>query len=286
MNQWLKWSGIALALALAIWLAVPAYAWLAADAVIERSYTLPRSLVQADSSPEAIARGARLVVLAGCTGCHGKDLAGKTLTESGFTIAASNLRALTKTYADEDFDRAIRRGLRPDASSLWIMPSQSYVYMHDDDVAAILGYLRALGPKGTVTPPPDFPLAARRLISSGDLQPIAPLALTQMPAESLGPHYDGGRYIAMIACGSCHGGDLAGSGTAPDLNVVQRYTRTQFFQLMRRGWSHDAHPLPVMAPLARRRFHNFADWEIDPLYAYLKARAAAPSMDQISDSVR
>lgn len=277
MDRWLKRAGIALALMLSAWLAVPIYTWLAADAVVERVYTLPRNLVQADRTPEAIARGARLVVLTGCTGCHGKDLAGKTLAESGFTITASNLRPLTGTYADEDFDRAIRRGLRPDASSLWVMPSQSYVYMHDADVAAILGYLRKLGPKGDVTPPPEFPFAARERIVSGDLEPIAPLAMTQMPALSLGPHYDGGRYIAMIACGSCHGGDLTGSDGAPDLKVAQRYTRTQFFQLMRRGWSNHGRRLNAMAPLARTRFHNFADWEIDPLYAYLMARAKAPA---------
>jgi mono/diheme cytochrome c family protein len=271
MDRWFKSGGAALLPALAIWLAIPAYTWLAADAVIERRYSLPRSLVQADRSPEAIARGARLVVLTGCTGCHGKDLAGKSLADPGFTIAASNLRALTKTYADEDFDRAIRRGLRPDASSLWVMPSQSYVYMHDSDVAAILGYLRALGPKGSISPPPDFPFAARKRIASGELQPVAPLAMTQMPALSLGPHYDGGRYLAMIACGSCHGGDLTGSEIASDLNIVRRYTRTQFFQLMRRGWSNDGRRLKTMPPLARARFHRLADWQIDALYAYLMA---------------
>jgi cytochrome c553 len=286
MNPWVRRGGAALLLALAIWLAIPTYTWLAADAVIERRYSLPRSLVLADRSPEAIARGARLVVLTGCTGCHGKNLAGKELQEPGFTIAASNLRALTETYADEDFDRALRRGLRPDASSLWLMPSQSYVYMHDADVAAILGYLRALGQKGTITPPTDFPFAARKLIAGGKLQPVAPLAMTQMPAISLGPHYDGGRYLAMIACGSCHGGDLTGSEAAPDLDVVRRYTRVQFYQLMRRGWSNDGRRLRTMAPLARARFHNFADWEIDPLYAYLRARAAAPPMDHLSHSVR
>jgi cytochrome c553 len=89
----------------------------------------------------------------------------------------------------------------------------------------------------------------------------------------------------MIACGSCHGGDLTGSGAVPDLNVTAHYTQTQFFQLMRRGWSHDGRPLPVMKPLARRRFHAFADWEIVPLYAYLTARAHAPTLDQISNSI-
>src|SRR5262249_33246460 len=145
-----------------------------------------------------------------------------------------NLRALTGSYTDEAFDLAIRRGLRTDASSLWIMPSQGYVYMHDSDVAAILGYLRALPPFDHPTPPPEFGFDARRKIVEGVVQPVAPVALTQMPAVTLGPHYDGGRYLAMIACGSCHGADLSGTGPASDLNVTTHYTREAFFQLLRR----------------------------------------------------
>jgi cytochrome c553 len=287
MTRWLAWGGVVLAAALALWWAQPVYVWLASEAVIGQRYTLPRSLVHADSTPEALARGARLVRLAGCTGCHGVDLAGKRLHEP-FAIYASNLRALTPVYADEDFDRAIRRGLRPDASSLWVMPSQAYVYVRDADIAAILGYLRVLPPRGRITPPPSFSPAERSAIVRGDLQPVADLALTQMPAISLGPHYDGGRYIAMLACGVCHGGELSGSpdGLAPDLNVIVRYTRPAFFNLLHKGGGAHGRRLRTMGPLAKQRFHILQDWEIDPLYAYLTARAHAPTLDQISGAIR
>ena len=263
----------------------PAYVWLKSEAVIDQRYTLPRSLVQADTSSVALARGARLLRLAGCTGCHGPDLRGRNLRDAEIPIVASNLRALTAGYTDEAFDLAIRRGLRTDASSLWIMPSQSYVYMHDSDVAAILGYLRALSPSGNPTPPPEFGFEARSKIVEGDVQPVAPIAMTQMPAVTLGPHYDGGRYLAMIACGSCHGADLSGAGYAPDLNGTTHYTREAFFQLLRRGYGAHGKWLPTMGPLARQRFHILADWEIDPLYAYLIARAHAPTQDQLSGSI-
>jgi cytochrome c553 len=203
-------------------------------------------------------------------------------------IRASNLRALLPAYSDEDFDRAIRRGLRPDASSLWVMPSQGYVYVRDADIAALLGYLRALKPAGRTTPPAHFGRQAREKIARAELQPAADLAQTQMPAIDLGPHYSGGRYIAMLACGVCHGTELNGSpdSHAPDLKVATHYTRAQFFNLLRKGWSHDGRKLKAMAPLAKQRFHILMDWEIDPLYAYLVARANAPSMDQISGAIR
>jgi mono/diheme cytochrome c family protein len=265
----------------------PAYVWLLSEATLDRRYTLPRSLVVADSTPGAIQRGARLMRLAGCTGCHGPTLLGRRLREP-VSIRASNLRALIPSYSDEDFERAIRRGLRPDASSLWVMPSKAYVYVRDADIAAIIGYLRALKPEGPITPPPQFGSPARDKIARGELEPAADLALTQMPAIDLGPHYSGGRYIAMFACGACHGTELNGSqdGSRPDLNAVKRYTRAQFFKLLRKGWSANRRRLETMAPLAQQRFHIMMDWEIDPLYAYLRARSNAPTMDQISGAIR
>jgi cytochrome c553 len=279
-GRWILLGCAAVALALALLWARPAYLWFSAESVIDQRYTLPRSLVRADSSASGVARGARLARLAGCTGCHGANLRGQLL-HTPIAIYASNLRALTPTYADEDFDRAIRRGLRPDASSLWVMPSQAYLYMRDADVAAILGYLRALSSEGRPTPSPKFDAAARAKIGSGELQPVAELAEAQMPAMDIAPHYSGGRYITMFACGACHGTELTGSadGRAPDLKVTTRYTRAQFFNLMRKGWSWNARRLKVMSPLALQRFHILADWEIDPLYEYLIARAKSPGAD-------
>ncbi|MBV9569852.1 MAG: c-type cytochrome [Alphaproteobacteria bacterium] len=287
MTRWLIWGGLAVLAALAVPYVQPAYVWLQSESILDRRYTLPRSLVTADASKDGVARGARLVRLAGCTGCHGPDLRGKKLG-SPVEIRASNLRALTRLYADEDFDRAIRRGLRADASSLWVMPSQAYVYVHDSDIAAVLGYLRALRPDGAPTPRPKFGRTAREEIAHGDLQPAADLAQTQMPARDLGPHYAGGRYIAMFACGVCHGTELDGAvdGKVPGLNVVNRYNRSQFFSLMRKGWSADGRQLKVMSPLAKQRFHILMDWEIDPLYSYLTARAQAPTADQITGAIR
>jgi mono/diheme cytochrome c family protein len=277
-RAWIRWVAVAGAVLVGAMASIytwPAARWLRSEAVLDRRYTLPRSLIEAATTAKALARGARLARLAGCSGCHGADLKGKLLRDP-VTIFASNLRAPARTWSDEDFDRAIRRGLRPDASSLWVMPSFAYVYVHNDDMAAILGYLRALKPQGRETPPPEFDTAAREKIARNELQSAAELAQIQMPAMSLGPHYDGGRYIAMFACGSCHGGELSGIGNAPDLKVVTRYSRHQFFNLMRLGWAAAmGRRLKVMGPLARQRFHILADWEIAPLYEYLTARAHA-----------
>src|SRR5690349_16461597 len=105
-RAWIRWVAVAGAVlvgAMASIYAWPAARWLRSEAVLDRRYTLPRSLIEADSTPKTIARGARLVRLAGCTGCHGADLKGKLLRDP-VTIFASNLRAAILSWSDEDFD--------------------------------------------------------------------------------------------------------------------------------------------------------------------------------------
>jgi hypothetical protein len=93
----------------------------------------------------------------------------------------------------------------------------------------------------------------------------------------MGPRYDGGRYLARIACSECHGTDLSGTTGAPDLIRVAAYSRPAFFNLLRRGWGAHGRAVPTMRRLAQTRFHGFADYEILALFDYLSARAHAPA---------
>jgi len=106
---------------------------------------------------------------------------------------------------------------------------------------------------------------------AGKLVPKSPKADEILSPADEGPRFDGGRYLASISCAQCHGGDLAGSGTAPDLDIAAKYTRSQFFQLLYRGQSPHGW-LPVMSPLAKARFRAFHDYEVNALYDYLIAR--------------
>lgn len=269
----LKWSLAAAALMLALRLSVVGIVWLRAEAVIERRYPLPSTTVAASTEARAIARGSHLIAIAGCSDCHGANLEGR-LTHAGgvLPVWSSNLRIDAHTLTDEEFERAIRTGILPDSKSMWVMPAMDYVYMSEDDVTAIVSYLRTLKALGTAPPPPHFDMAARYAIASGDLEPIALIAPESPTSLDLGPRYDGGRYLARIACADCHDTDLTGSKTAPDLSVVGRYSRADFFQLMRAGRTPDGHyPRSKQRP----RFRAFHDYEIDALYDYLSARAKA-----------
>lgn len=264
--------GIAAGLAAAAWLVWLAYVYLASEAVIERRYTLPSSLVHASTDAQAIARGKHWATLGGCFGCHGKDLRGRLLKDNPYlTLWAGDLTAAAATYTDGDFERAIRHGLTPDAKPMWIMPSDTFAYMRDKDVTDLISYIRSLPVHRVRLHKIRFDWTARKAIVAGKLAPKSPKADEIASPADEGPRYDGGRYLASIACAQCHGPDLTGAGSAPDLNVAATYTRSQFFRLLYRGQS--AHGwLPNMSPLAKARFHAFHDYEINALYDYLVAR--------------
>jgi cytochrome c553 len=263
----------AAAATVALSIGTTALVWLRAEAVIERRYPLPSTTVAASRETKEIARGAHLIAIAGCSDCHGPDLEGR-LTHAGSVLPvwSSNLRIDAHTLTDEELERAIRTGIRPDSKSMWVMPAMNYVYMSEDDVTAIVSFLRTLKSLGPERLPPHFDMPARYAIASGNLEPIALVAPESPTSLDLGSRYDGGRYLARIACADCHDTDLTGSSDAPNLSVVARYSRADFFRLLKSGQAPDGR---YPASKQRPRFRAFHDYELDALYDYLYARAKA-----------
>jgi mono/diheme cytochrome c family protein len=256
--------------------AAPLYVYLASEALIERRYPLP-VIEEPLAASEKGERGAHVAEIAGCADCHGPDLQGRRESVGPLRLSASNLRIAVNKMSPGEFERALRRGLAPDATSLWGMPSQDFMYMSESDVAGLYGWLGSLGASGPERPKPIWNLRARFVLLRGRIVPAA-IATRDAPSSlDLGPRYDGGRYLARIACSECHGTDLAGSSGGPDLMRVAAYNRPAFFDLLRRGRGARARRLPVMMRLATARFHVFADYEIMALFDYLSARAHAPA---------
>jgi len=264
------------ALAVAFAVAAPLYVHLASEALIERRYPLP--VVEEPLAPSAAgARGAHLATLAGCADCHGQGLEGRRQNLGPLPLWAGNLRIGAAQLSTGEFERALRRGLASDGTSLWGMPSQDYMYMSESDVADLYSWLRSLGAAGRATPKPAWNLRARFALLRGRIVPAAMAAREASSSLDLGPRYDGGRYLARIACSECHGTDLGGAPGAPDLKTVAAYNRPAFFDLLRRGWGAERRRLKSMSRLARSRFHVLADYEIMALFDYLSARAHAPA---------
>ncbi len=255
----------------------PAYVYVASEAIIQRRYPLPPVTEPAIPLEPTLLRGAHLARIAGCADCHGTNFDGRLMNEQGpLPVWSANLRRSPARMSDALFERAVRRGLTDGATTLWGMPSADYMYMSEDDMTAMFAYVQSLPPGGAMHRRPRFDRRARLALLEGRIVPAVLDAFESPSSLDLGPRYDGGRYLARVTCGECHGTDLNGTARAPNLDAVAHYSRTAFFDLLRRGWGAKGRRVPEMTRLAAVRFHALADYEIMALYDYLDARAHAP----------
>ncbi|TWB08701.1 mono/diheme cytochrome c family protein [Rhizobium sp. ERR 1071] len=107
-------------------------------------------------SPELIARGEYLTRLADCQACHqvkgGKPFTGGRAFELPFgTLYSTNITPDVETgigtWSDDDFVRALHRGVRPNGENLYpAFPYASYTALSREDAVAIKSYLFTLKP--------------------------------------------------------------------------------------------------------------------------------------------
>jgi mono/diheme cytochrome c family protein len=263
-------------------LAGAAYAvvYVASQRVISRTYDLPLLAFTSTGDSTRIAQGARLSRISGCTGCHGLENPGRVFTWDEPWVArlvAPDLTRVASEYSDAELERVIRRGVRRDGRSVWGMPSGMYYHLSDDDLAAILGYIRSV-------PAHDGPRAEVRLrpmgrvgVLMGMFRPVAEEIDQEAPRFARDPAdaVSRGRYLALTACSECHGGDLQGGreGFPPSLAIAGAFSPEAFATLMREGVGLGGRELGMMGDVARSRFAHFTDDEVAALHAYLRELA-------------
>jgi cytochrome c553 len=244
------------------------------QAILTARHPLAPRGVRASTSPETIAEGQHLVQVTACSLCHGRTLAGRMLAAAGSDVYAPNLTLIVGKRSDAELDRAIRQGLRPDGTAELGMPAHVYAGFTDTETTAILGYLRSLRPEGTLKARPAPGLLQRADLALGTGHTEVERIASAKPPMDLGARLAGGRHLAAVACGQCHGPDLSGGRGAPgpDMMVHGDYSRRQFHALLRDGESPSGRDLELMSPTARASFSRFTDAEVDAIYDYLDAR--------------
>jgi mono/diheme cytochrome c family protein len=189
-------------------------------------YVRPTTQETVKATPERLARGEYIVDrLASCGACHterqsgdasdsesataGAYLSGgNTLRDAQFTLWVPNITGDLQTgigrWTDDELMRAIRDGVRPDGSFMFpVMPYLDYRFMSDEDVRAVVAYLRSV-PKVKQPRKPtenDLPFLAKVGIGLGMVQ--------HEPAKDVPPPPDDpvrrGEYLAHLGhCQSCH----------------------------------------------------------------------------------
>lgn len=287
MPRWLRWTGRAVAgLVLLVVLAVAAL-YAITTSHIGNTYDLPDAPVRAATDSASLARGRHLVEAIGkCQECHAADLGGELWIDAPAfgRLAGTNLtsgRGGIGDLTDADLERALRHGVGRDGRPLIFMPAESFTALSDEDLAAIIGYLRTLPPVDREMPEPKVGPVARALYLRGNF-PLLPVRLIDhaasrsVPVAGVTAEY--GKYLATIGgCRSCHGLALAGDANpdAPDITVgrLGSWTEEDFFRSLRQGQRPDRSVIdPEKMPWVRSG--QMTDDEMRAVWMYMRSLPA------------
>lgn len=201
--------------------------------------------------------------------------------QDGKRLVAPNLTPDAETgigqFSDADLARAIRQGIGRDGRRLRAMPSSSFSVLSDEDLAAVIAYLRSREPLRNELPP---------TVPAGEPDPdAAQQPLLSVPLREQGDPLERGRYLVELAdCVGCHTaweaprmpGALAGGnemnrapGTfSSNITADQTgigYGAEAFIHVMKTGKTGTLHP--VMPWTA---FRNLSEDDLRAIYRVLE----------------
>lgn len=192
---------ITLATVVAVCLIAVAGIYALSEMRLSRTYEIAATdfTVKTTLSAEEAERRARTLM---CGGCH-HDAGNVLIDEPGVgRIVAPNLTRFVPMYSDAELVRLIRHGIKKDGTAVFIMPASNFANITDDDMAAIIAWLRSLkqlpdavagttqwGPLGRIG------LALDKIPFEADLVPavIAPAAATRPAFQDSAAHRQGCR---------------------------------------------------------------------------------------------
>lgn len=271
-----------------------------------------------------------------CWGCHQSVPAGPAAPPSGgylFDLTAvgpgfgkwysRNITPDVETgigsWTDGEIVQALREGIRKDRTLLFpIMPIDWYHNMADEDVLAIVAYLRSIPPVKNAVPRSEPSFVAKALMTFGVIGP-KPAITTAVVAPPRGVTPEYGRYLASnrADCADCHtprnlqdgkfyldslfagGSILFGDGEegyvtayapniTPDVGTgIGSWTEEQFIEAVTSGLRPDGTTLLPHMPYPYYKFWHNDD--LRAVYAYLKtvpARKRTVPPPQYDENVR
>jgi mono/diheme cytochrome c family protein len=214
-----------------------------------------------------IERGRYLAVASDCISCHTvpgsrQPFAGGRAIETPFgNIVAPNITPDRETgigaWSDEEFDNAIRRGIRRNGARLYpAMPYTAYTKMSRDDVVAIRTYLNTVTPvrNAVVANTLPFPFNIRTSMRVWNALYFTPGEYK--PDAQKSPEWNRGAFLVdgPAHCGACHTPKSFLGGDKTD-----QYLQGSYLQ----GWS-----APNITNDTRL---GLGGWTVDDVVAYLKA---------------
>ena len=282
MRKVLRWLGYILAAIVLTLLIFAAWVWFASGRILSRAHeAAPERLAQ--PSAAQLADAGRQARILGCANCHGRGLQGGMVFDGQpfATVRAPNLTELAPRASDQQLAAAIRQGIGHDGRALFIMPSEQYSRLSDQEVAALIAEIRRTPRSGGIVSAIRWGPIGRFALATGQIRPVLATLedyRVRQPYDT-GPGEAAGRRLAATVCAACHGPDLGGGGpdggetAPPDLAIAGAYDLPGFRTLMRTGVPPNGRDLGLMKEVAERDFSSFNEEEVAQLHAYLRARA-------------
>jgi len=297
MKKVLKWIGIVLGSLIGLLLVVALVLFLIGSAQMNKVYDFPPSNLTIPTDSDSIAYGKHIADTL-CEGCHGNDLSGlEDFFDGGplGTIQSANLTSgeggVGQYFTDEDYVRAIRHGVGPDGKFIFMPGVYSTSYMSDEDLAAVIAYVKTLPPVDHVTNGHNFKPLAKIMFGIGGILPPLPVEVVShdvhVTAPPRGVTVEYGSYIMDTHdCRVCHGQTLNGNKFPdPTKNIItpnltpggdlQTWTEEDFINTIRTGVTPHGHQLTDDMPW--KDFRNMTDDELKAIWTYLQS---IPPMDQ------
>jgi len=297
MKKIFRWVGIVLGSLVGLLLVVGVVLFLIGNARLNKSYDFPPSNIVIPTDAASIEYGKHRAESL-CQGCHGKDLSGINNWFSAGplgTIDAANLTSGEGGFgreaaSDEDYVRAIRHGIDPQGKPIFMPAVVSTANLSDEDLGAIIAYIKSVPPMDHVTNGQNFTPLAKILYTAG--------VLPQMPVETVsheihvtaparGVSAEYGEYMVNTNdCHLCHGPELNG-GPYPDPTIkvispnltlggeVAFWTEEQFLNTIQTGTTPSGHELnPDHMPWDYYRL--MSDDELKAIFMYLQSLPKLP----------
>lgn len=163
---------------------------------------------------ELVVRGQYIFAVAGGCACHSEPKGTHNTGARAFpiplgTVYSTNLTSDKETglggWSDQQIISAMTKGLRKDGSRLLpVMPYGAYSGMAQDDLKALLAYLRSLKPVKKATPDLKAPPLARSLGTAAWLKAFG--TFHNSPATAPKSGVERGKYLTdhVAICGDCH----------------------------------------------------------------------------------
>ena len=260
-------------------------------------FTVADESVPVSTDSATLAHGRHIAVTRGCADCHGADFGGTTfidgmpfarLTASNLTTGKGGVAA-GMTVAD--WVRAVRHGVGREGRALLFMPAQEFNALSDEDLGALVSYLRTVKPVDREPTPNAVGPVGRALYLAGKV-PLVPAELIdhtapRKPSPAAGRTVEYGQYLAA-GCAGCHGAGFAGGpipGTPPEWPPAANLTphadglaswqEADFVRALRTGRRPDGRELKPEMPW--KNFGQFTDDELAAIWMYLRTLPPRPS---------